>query len=258
MDKFHNKFKFVESSFLSKLNYIEEKENILSKLKGIKEEFESHLMKQNIIINNCTNDLKNSCFKYDKIIMDNLYVPSLIGQACQFPNLKEYILASKDSLDNCIIFNKQKDMDLKLYKSKIDESIVKFNFQMKMTLDNNTQLIKIKIDDFEKKYYDNLKDYHDAIQNMSLNINQNKIKINEQEIKNDEIMKLLKKNNRISEKNQKNISNLYNCINPMKNDIANIKRNLIEVISLLSINNNKDVIKEFNKIRLSLKYFLKL
>ena len=249
MDKFQNKFKFVESSFLSKLNYIEEKEDILSKIKETKEEFERHLMRQNIIINNCTNDLRNSCFKYDKIIMDNLYVPSLIGQACQFPNLKEYILSNKDAIDNCLIYNKQKDMDLKLFKAKIDESIIKFNFQMKMTLDNNTQFIKIKIEDFEKKYYDNLKEVQNAVENISLNINQNKIKINEYEIKNDEIMELFRKIKKKSEKNEKNITNLYNSVNSMKNDISNIKRNLIEVLSLLSTkNNNKDIIKEFNDI----------
>ena len=249
MDKFQNKFKFVETSFLSKLNYIEEKEGILSKIKETKEEFEKHLMRQNIIINNCTNDLRNSCFKYDKIIMDNLHVPSLIGQACQFPNLKEYILSNKEAIDNCLIYNKQKDMDLKLFKTKIDESIIKFNFQMKMTLDNNTQLIKIKIDDFEKKYYDNLKEIQNAVKNLSLNINQNKIRINEQEVKNDEIMELLKKFKKKSEKNEKNITNLYNSVNSMKNDISNIKRNFIEVLSLLSTkDNNKDVIKEFNDI----------
>ena len=96
-----NKFLSIESSFLSKLNYIEEKEEILNKIKTIEEEFEKNLMKQNIIINNCSKDLRNACFKYDKIIVDNLYIPSLIGQACQFPNLKEYILANKDAIDSC-------------------------------------------------------------------------------------------------------------------------------------------------------------
>ena len=254
MNKSQNKFLSIESSFLSKLNYIEEKEEILNKIKTIEEEFEKNLMKQNIIINNCSKDLRNACFKYDKIIVDNLYIPSLIGQACQFPNLKEYILANKDAIDSCISLNKQKDIDLKLYKSKIDDSIIKFNLQMKMTLDNNTELIKIKIEDFEKKFYDNLNEYQSAIKKLSLNVNQNKIKISEQEIINDEKFEMFKKFQKKSDKNEKNINNLYDCINSMKNEINNIKNNLIEILSLLSKNMNKNMIKEFDDIINDIKF----
>ena len=254
INKSQNKILSIESSFLSKLNYIEEKEEILNKIKTIEEEFEKNLMKQNIIINNCSKDLRNACFKYDKIIVDNLYIPSLIGQACQFPNLKEYILANKDAIDSCISLNKQKDIDLKLYKSKIDDSIIKFNLQMKMTLDNNTELIKIKIEDFEKKFYDNLNEYQSAIKNLSLNVNQNKIKISEQEIINDEKFEMFKKFQKKSDKNEKNINNLYDCINSMKNEINNIKNNLIEILSLLSKNMNKNMIKEFDDIINDIKF----
>ena len=247
MDNTQKKFSLFEKSFLSKLNYIEEKEKIFSKIKNIESELENNLMKQNIIINNCSKDLRNACFKYDKIIMDNLYIPSLIGHACQFPNLKEYILANKDTLDNCISFNKQKDMDLKLFKSKIDDNIIKFNFQTKTLLDNNNQLIKIKIEDFEKKFYDNLNEFQSAIKKLSLNINQNTIKINEKEIKNDETFEILKKVQKQSDKNQNNISNLFYNVNVMKNDISNIKKNLIHIISLLS-QSNKNLEKDYNDI----------
>ena len=247
MGNTQKKFSLFEKSFLSKLNYIEEKEKIFSKIKNIESELENNLMKQNIIINNCSKDLRNACFKYDKIVMDNLYVPSLIGHACQFPNLKEYILANKDTLDNCISFNKQKDMDLKLFKSKIDDNIIKFNFQTKTLLDNNNQLIKIKIEDFEKKFYDNLNEFQSAIKKLSLNINQNTIKINEKEIKNDETFEILKKVQKQSDKNQNNISNLFYNVNAMKNDISNIKKNLIHIISLLS-QSNKNLEKDYNDI----------
>ena len=254
MNKSQNKFLSIESSFLSKLNYIEEKEEILNKIKTIEEEFEKNLMKQNIIINNCSKDLRNACFKYDKIIVDNLYIPSLIGQACQFPNLKEYILANKDAIDSCISLNKQKDIDLKLYKSKIDDSIIKFNLQMKMTLDSNTELIKIKIEDFEKKFYNNLNEYQSAIKDLSLIINQNKIKISEQKIINNEKFEILKKFQKKSDKNENNINNLFDCINSMKNEINNIKSNLIGILSLISKNNNNNLTKEFGDIINNIKY----
>ena len=246
MDKYQNKISSIEQSFLSKLNYIEEKEIVFLKIKSIKEELENNIMKQNIIINNCNKDLKNACFKYDKIIMDNLYVPTLIGQACQFQNLKEYILANKDSIDSCISFNKQKEIDLKLFKSKIDDNIIKFNYQTKTLLDNNTQLIKIKIEDFEKKYYHNLSEFRDAIKKLSLDTNQNRILINEK-IKNEnyEILKELQKQ---SNKNQNNISDLFYNINSMKNDINNIKNNLINIISLFPQTNSNKLEKEYNDI----------
>ena len=244
MNNNQTKFSSIESLYLSKLNFIEEREKILTKIKNTEEEFEKSIIKQNIIVDNCNKDLRKACFKYDKIIMDNLYIPSLIGQACQFPNLKEYILSNKDDLDNCISFIKQKEIDLKLFKTKVDESIIKFNFQTKMTLDNNTELIKIKIDDFEKKFYDNLNEFRSIIKNMSLNINLNSSKIKEQEIKNDEKIEILNNLQKNYEKSEKNISNLFLNINSMKNEIENIKRNIIEILSLLSKNNSTNNIQE--------------
>ena len=193
INKIQNKYSSLESTFLTKINFVEEKGEILSRIKNAEEAFENNIMKQSIIINNCNKELKNACYKYDKIIMDNLYVPSLIGQACQFSNLKEYILANKNTIDSCLSYNKQKDIDLKLYKSKIDESVIKFNYQMKMTLDNNTQLIKIKIEEFENKFNDTLNEIQSAIKKISLNTNSNKIKIKEQELKKDELTEKITK-----------------------------------------------------------------
>ena len=250
VEKAQNKINSLETSYLSKLNFLEEREKIFSKLQKIEEEIEKNLAKQNIDNDKINKDLSNACYKYDAFIIDNLQIPPLIGPQCQFPNLKEYILTYKDILDSCIAFNKQKEIDFKMFKTKIDNIIAKFNIQSKMTLEHNSQLIKMKMEGLEKKMDENFADIRENIKTLSSNINVNWNKINDNEIKTSEKFEILIQFQKDLEEKDKNINDLYSNNDSMKNDIKTVKRNIAEALSLISKSNSSknNMEKNFNDI----------
>ena len=250
VEKAQNKINSLETSYLSKLNFLEEREKIFSKLQKIEEEIEKNLAKQNIDNDKINKDLSNACYKYDAFIIDNLQIPPLIGPQCQFPNLKEYILTYKDTLDSCIAFNKQKEIDFKMFKTKIDNIIAKFNIQSKMTLEHNSQLIKMKMEGLEKKMDENFADIRENIKTLSSNINVNWNKINDNEIKTTEKFEILIQFQKDLEEKDKNINDLYSNNDSMKNDIKTVKRNIAEALSLISKSNSSknNMEKNFNDI----------
>lgn len=42
-------------------------------------------------LNQLQKDLSNSSYKYDRLYLDNLFIPGTIGDYCRYKNLKEYI-----------------------------------------------------------------------------------------------------------------------------------------------------------------------
>lgn len=254
VEKAQDKISSLETSYLSKLNFLEEREKIFTKLQKIEEEIEKNLAKQNIDNDKINKDLSNACYKYDTFIIDNLQIPPLIGPQCQFPNLKEYILTYKEALDSCIAFNKQKELDFKMFKTKIDNIIAKFNIQSKMTLEHNSQLIKMKMEGLEKKMDDNFTEIRDNIKTLSSNVSVNWNKINENEIKTQEKFEILIQFQKDMEEKDKNINDLYSNNDSMKNDIKTVKKNLAEALSLISKSNNSknNMEKNFNDIISSL------
>ena len=254
VEKAQNKINSLETSYLSKLNFLEEREKIFSKIQKMEEEIEKNLAKQNIDNDKINKDLSNACYKYDAFIIDNLQIPPLIGPSCQFPNLKEYILTYKETLDSCIAFNKQKEIDFKMFKTKIDNIIAKFNIQSKMTLEHNSQLIKMKMEGLEKKMDENFTDIRENIKTLSSNINVNWSKINDNEIKTAEKFEILVQFQKDMEEKDKNINDLYLNNDSMKNDIKTVKRNLAEALSLISKNkeSKNNMEKNFNDIISSL------
>lgn len=249
-EKTQNKINSLETAYLSKIYFLEEREKIFSKIQKIEEEIEKNLAKQNIDNDKINKDLFNACYKYDAFIIDNLQIPPLIGPQCQFPNLKEYILTYKETLDSCIAFNKQKEIDFKMFKTKIDNIIAKFNIQSKMTLEHNSQLIKMKMEGLEKKMDENFTEIRDNIKTLSSNINVNWNKINDNEIKTQEKFEILIQFQKDMEEKDKNINDLYLNNDSMKNDIKTVKRNIAEALSLISKSNNSknNMEKNFNDI----------
>ena len=86
-----NKLTYYEKdkqSFISKLNFIEEKEAINFDIKSKAEDLTSKIKLNENHIDSLFKDFSNACFKYDKIYNDNLYVPGLIGNMCKHSNLR--------------------------------------------------------------------------------------------------------------------------------------------------------------------------
>ena len=129
----HYKEEF-ENEILKKFNSIEAinkalSESIISinvkldkfnELDLFKKKAESQLITHEIRINNTILDLNESKFKYDKIFIDNLTVPGIIGPQAQYKTLRDYLHFNIQNISSLTSSRDQIKRDLKEIKGKIE------------------------------------------------------------------------------------------------------------------------------------------
>ncbi len=107
---------------ISDNNNGESEKKIISQIERLKKRVEDINLNNSSKISIMQKDLSNALFKYDKIVLDNLKVNGLVGEGCQFINLKffiEYVNkkikelnVAKDKTNNEIVIINQKINDL--------------------------------------------------------------------------------------------------------------------------------------------------
>lgn len=216
-------------------------------------------VKLDIKLNILNKDLKDTCFKYDSIITNNLFVPRIIGIGCQFENLRYFIEYANTKISDLLKIKDKQNLDNKTYKEKI-ESLIKQNeiqletMQIKMKdiirqrvessnnlflqqinevnnkiekekMDNKKYLEEQKIildkivNDFNKFYTD---EFNDLFNNFNLNMDNNKEEFHHINNKIKELEEIIKK---INFYQRKNSTKIINDNNEQNNIITNITNN---------------------------------
>ena len=143
-----------------------ERENILSKIDAINKKIEERYFN---IENKCFNlrtDLKDSCFKYDKILDENFNIPGLIGFKAPFANFRIFI---ENLYKKLIETLKAKDFNVsefKKYKEKLDRTIniTKSDFSI---LESKIKAdFRVIIKNLEKNYDDKFNNFEEKIKNI--------------------------------------------------------------------------------------------
>ena len=247
-------FEKEKLSFILKSEFIYEKDNIFSLISNKEEELKKKLMLTDAQISTCQKDLEKSTYRYDKTIVDNLYVPGLIGNACRFPNLKEYILYNKDELSSTIIINKQISMDFKSFKKKTEMNMKQINDIIKQQEIKLSNLMNSKIFGVVEKYdglYDAL---NEKINNLDKYINSKVEYISKEE----------KKLNNLVDENKKAIiddneifkEDITTQMSEINNHFQKIKKSILSLANLLIGKNNAQnkqmIINSFNNMMMSL------
>ena len=247
--------------FLSKINFIEEKDEILSQIKKLETDFNNQFMINKINLTTHEKDFSEACFKYDKIISDNLLVSGLIGISCKFPNLKEYILSNKEEVSINSLEIKKLAMELKEYKNKLESIYENMKFQL-MTMKNNFQaFMQLKTDEMNKKYEEFEKTMTEKIHILNIKNNGLVESLKEKEEKMINGVKFIEKikeeaienNNNTIHIISKDNKNVANQLIQAKKEFKSLKKNIIDLSTLLikkdSDKNNKNkeaVINSFN------------
>ena len=104
--KNENELKFKEYSlridkFNSRIDEIEKFTNInkvrlekIDDMAATQREASDKLITHGIKLNGLHKEIKESCSKYDKIYLENLFIPGIIGDHCRFKNNREYVEVS--------------------------------------------------------------------------------------------------------------------------------------------------------------------
>jgi hypothetical protein len=238
----------IKNTFLSKLNFIEEKNEIISYINKIEKDLGNQIMVNKINLTACQKDLSNACFKYDKMITDNLLVPGIIGKSCKFPNLKEYLLKN---LEEMIVNSKEtKKCALEVIecKTKIDNIYEQLKIQIIKVKNHLQSYIDLKVNEINDKFELFTRSLTEKINALNLE-NSNLVEnLKEQEnkmlegikfiemLKNETIESNIKTSNIITKSNK----NYINQFIQAKNEFKSMKKNVLDLSLLLTKKDNEN------------------
>lgn len=211
--------------YLEKINY----------LNDFKSKTETRLISFDIKLSNYLSDLTSIKHRYDKIFLEQLTVPGIIGPSCKFKTISDYI---NESINNANLLKNEKE----LIKKQIDELKSKneiFEKNLIILNENSISTCKLytdtKINEIKNFVIKKLEDFDDLLVNTKFKIEQNVLKSeeitssiqNEIKISKDEMTYLIKENQKDYEIIKNEMKKIHN--NEMKKEINEIKKNITEL-----------------------------
>ena len=240
----------INNNFMTKINFIEEKNEIISQIKNIERNIYNQVMINQVNLSTHKKDLSNACSKYDKLIMENLLFPGLIGNACKFPTLKDYLLYNLEEMANHSSDNQKNSIEIKEIRNKLDNIYERLKIQiiqMKNTLQAYTDLkikeLNLKVDSVNLNNSDLVANLREQGKRILAGAN------HIEKIKNEAIESNTKAAIAIGKSNK----NVANQLAQAKNEFKAMKKNIIDLSLILTRKENdknkkakEEVIKSFN------------
>ena len=264
-------FEKENKAFVSKLNFIEEKYEIFSKINEVTTDIKNKLQTQNIQLTQCKNDISNMLFKYDKIVSSNLMVPGIIGQNCKFDNMKLYVLNNNEEISNIKSDIDKLNTDLKIQTSKYEDLRDKIE-KLPKNFENISQLYtNLQCDKINQQIETDLNLVNDRIQSSKMEnskyvenlLNQEKILIEKNQQINEIKNQILDDNKKTIDKTEKSNKHLNQKFDNALNEFHFLKKKILDLSQLLirqksaygskeTDENRREIINSFNKMLLGL------
>ena len=147
------------TKFTKMSNAISELIEIVSNIKNDNEKREELLEMKNRIwahINDnknkiliITKDIKDSIFKYDRIILDNLELPGIVGTKCKYKNMKDFFQYVYYELISEKSFREQQNLGNQKYKEKVEGLINTLQLKANEIYKVSNDICTNKLKDFE-------------------------------------------------------------------------------------------------------------
>ena len=199
--KLTSKYNETQQSIEIKLKYYDEKIEILTEKisnisistnenKALEEKIENltlfkNKIKEQVLTNEIKldstyKDLQNAIFKYDKMFSDTVIYPGIIGNMCKYKNFHEFMDYLIIQIAQLNAFKEKNILDLKNYKSKLDDLISSFKLQIDNITKAMTEFTTKSVNDCEDRIKNILKIYDDRLQDMRIENNKHAIEIKEE------------------------------------------------------------------------------
>ena len=121
--KYDNKIKDLTDRLILLSQKFEEKKDtkrLEETITKLKERIDELVTKIEVKLDILDKDFRNACFKYDKIITNNLTVPGLIGTSCPYESLKPFLNYTNLKISELIKAKEKQSLDTKRYKEKLE------------------------------------------------------------------------------------------------------------------------------------------
>ena len=162
IQEFTSKFDELQ---IKKIEFTEQINNSLNSLKLKQEEYAS---KNEIRISMIQKDLSNACFKYDKVLINNLTIPNLVGECCPYANLPIFIEFANNKINDLLTSRDKKNMDYKRYKEKLESLIGQNKLQFETIENKFNDLFNTRIKECEDKFETRLNITEERIEHLRL------------------------------------------------------------------------------------------
>ena len=212
--------------------------------------------------------------KYDKIVLDNLYVPGHVGGRCQFPNLSEYLTFNINEVSLLKLETEQLKKDSKNMKNKHDNTIKQIVNLIDGSVKRCNEYTDNKQKDFQFLLDTRMKEFNEKVMEIRMNVCKIQMKTEEEynnlsiefnklfedkkEFTNFFQNKLITINEELSSLQKEYKINITDIKQKNKNigkDVQNIKDNINELIKLIKFyqkTHTKNIHKSTNAFNLNM------
>lgn len=199
-----------------------ETKNKLQTLLEFKKKVEEYMITNDIRFSNLEKDFSDNIFRHDNIFKETVIYPAIIGPMCKFQNFHELIDYFINQIYGLLRYKEKNEIDLGLYKEKLETMISGFKLQIDNFMKSSTQFTRKTVNQAEERINTMLLKYDDMI-----NVNRIKCLKNNTDLEN-----VINNYKGINEDNIKNIIEENNLINnklkTQKDDIKLIQDKIYE------------------------------
>ena len=202
--KLSSKYNDIQQSVETKLKYYDEKIEVLTekmsnvsitsnqnktleeKIENInkfKDQIKDQVLTNEIKLDSTYKDLQNAIFKYDKMFSETVIYPGVIGNSCKYKTFHAFIDYLIIQIAQLNTFKEKNILDLKSYKSKLDNLISSFKLQIDNITNTMTEFTTKSVNDCEDRIKNILKIYDDKLQDMRIENNKYLVVIKDEFIK---------------------------------------------------------------------------
>ena len=134
----------------------------ISQIINFKQKTEESMFVYDTKIHSIEKDLNNAIYKFDNIF-SNILVPGLIGNACKYPTVRQFLDYCNKSFMDLNAFKDKQIIDLKAYKSKMESLVNSFQLQIENVQQKFIEHFNKKFVEVENKLLDRIKITDDRI-----------------------------------------------------------------------------------------------
>ena len=136
----------------------------VDKLMEFKEKTDESMLTEKIRLDNCRNDLNANVNRIDQILKESVIYPGIIGGISKYKTFHDLIDYVLTQCSQNLTFREKSIIDLKSYKTKLDNIISSFNTQINTLLNTTSEFTKTCVKECEDRMKSIYNIYDDRLQ----------------------------------------------------------------------------------------------
>ena len=141
---------------------------IIHEINSINQKMEGNFLILKNDVNNVRNELRDSNYKYEKLISDNLKIPGLVGYKSKFTNIGEFLQNLYKIYNDLLKSKTQQESDFIKYKEKMNNAFAFNKSQFEIIENKIGKKLELKLDDFSKNNNEKISLLEERINTISI------------------------------------------------------------------------------------------